>query len=144
MGMGESKHILGQWAGGSWSPKEKLLLNVTMVLALEPSMGMIESSRLFSVPLLPLLFAAQAAGLRLGDRQPLGEFWQKQGVLACIFQLGSWGQQSIFHFCDMHSLGSRLVELVGGGARGGTIACKEPKDYHRNQPVGSSQGFFSF
>lgn len=52
--------------------REKPLLNITMVLAFEPSVGTVESARLISAPLLPLLSAAQAAGVRFGDRQALG------------------------------------------------------------------------
>lgn len=93
-----SGHTLGRWAGESWSPEESFpFLNIMMMLALEPSVGTAESSRLTSASLLPLLSTAQTAGSRLGDGQALRvEKWQEQGVLACIFQLGSWGQQPSF------------------------------------------------
>lgn len=85
---------------GCWkleSSGKSSFLNITMMFALEPSVGTAESSRLTSASLLPLLSAAQDAGMRPGDRQALRvREWQQHGVLACIFQLGSWGQQSIF------------------------------------------------
>lgn len=46
--------------------------NITMVLALEPSVGTVESASLTPAPLLPLLSAPQAAGVRFVDRQALG------------------------------------------------------------------------
>lgn len=79
------------------------------MLALEPSVGDSRKFKQTSASLLPSLSAAQAAGVRRGDRQALGVGeWQEQGGLACIFQLDSRGP---FHFCDMCSLGSGLMEL---------------------------------
>lgn len=103
-----------------------------MMLALEPSAGTAESSRLTSASLLPLLSAAQTAGVRCGDRQALrvGEE-QEQGVLACIFQLGSWRH---FHFCDMRSLGSGLMEL-------GRAHCLQGTQRLSEQSKDPSQGF---
>lgn len=61
--------------------REKPLLNITMVLALEPSVGTVESARLTSAPLLPLLSSAQAAGVRFGDRQTWGWSLVEAGCL---------------------------------------------------------------
>lgn len=106
----------------------KSFLNITTVLALEPSMGTAESSRLTSAPLLPFLSAAQAEGVKLGDRQALGG-WSVAGAGCLVRHLpgGFLGPTVCFHFCDICSLGSGLMKL--GEVEPGPIACKEPKDH---------------
>lgn len=93
-------------------------------------MGTVDSSTVFSVPLLPLLSAAQAAGVRV---------WGLESGRSRVswHASSSWdpGANSPVFISVTRLSGVKIDGIRGGGAKGGPLACKEPKDYHRNQPV---------